>query len=280
VGDVSGMCSNTFTLPIKVSPQPSAKPYIKEDICLGDTVVLGLTDRSDNAATYVWDFAGANIITHNSNSGGPYKVSWSTTGVHVLHLTAYSAEGCKSEEVLDSIKVHAKPDAGIVLPPQNGVYCIDDSLLLNARTKVYTNLYTWSPAHFFSENGSPEIWGRVDAPGYIKLLVSDPFGCTAADSTLFNPDPCCRVDFPTAFTPNNDGKNDMFRPIYHGYHRFSNFRITNRWGETVFESTNNNMSWDGTFNGVPQDMGVYFYFIKYDCGGKSQVVKGEFTLVR
>ena len=280
VGDVTGMCSNADTIHISVSPQPFAKPFIREDVCVGDTVALGISERSDNAATYTWDFAGANIITHNSNSGGPYTLSWNTTGVHVLNLTAYSTEGCKSKTVLDTINVHAIPDARIVLPAQHGVYCIDDSLVLNAKTMDYSNLYTWTPGHFFADNGKPEIWGRIEVPGYVRLTVSDPFGCHASDSILINPDPCCKVFFPSAFTPNKDGKNDVFRPIYEGYHRFSNMRITNRWGETVFESTNNSMTWDGTYNGVPQDMGVYYYFIKYDCGGNSIIAKGDVTLIR
>ena len=280
VGDVSGLCSNTDTLNILVSSQPSASPYIRQDVCLGDTIALGIAARSDNAATFAWNFAGANIITHNANSGGPYTISWNAPGVHVLQLTAYSAEGCVGKMISDSVKVHLLPDARIVLPAQKGVYCIEDSLLLDAATMDYSNLYTWSPAHFFNENGKPEIWGRIETAGYVKLTVSDPFGCHASDSLLINPDPCCKVSFPSAFTPNGDGKNDIFRPIYHGYHRFSNMRITNRWGETIFESTNNDMSWDGTFNGVPQDMGVYYFFVKYDCGGNSMVEKGDVTLVR
>jgi hypothetical protein len=48
----------------------------------------------------------------------------------------------------------------------------------------------------------------------------------------------------------------------------------------VFESTNSNVEWDGTFGGVPQDMGVYYYFIKFDCGGKSVTEKGDVTLIR
>ncbi|NDC41638.1 MAG: gliding motility-associated C-terminal domain-containing protein, partial [Chitinophagia bacterium] len=89
-----------------------------------------------------------------------------------------------------------------------------------------------------------------------------------------------KVTFPNAFTPNNDGRNDHFRPVFDGFHRFHYFRIMNRWGQTIFETTNNDASWDGTFGGVPQDMGVYFFVLKYDCGGNTMEEKGDFTLIR
>ena len=86
--------------------------------------------------------------------------------------------------------------------------------------------------------------------------------------------------FPNAFTPNGDGLNDKFRPIFNGYHNFHEFRIVNRWGQTVFESANSDPQWDGSFGGVPQDMGVYYYYISYDCGGNTIEAKGDLTLVR
>jgi gliding motility-associated-like protein len=59
------------------------------------------------------------------------------------------------------------------------------------------------------------------------------------------------------------------------------FRIMNRWGQIIFESANSSvMGWDGTFNGVPQDVGVYYYYLRYDCGGKSMEAKGDVTLIR
>ena len=75
--------------------------------------------------------------------------------------------------------------------------------------------------------------------------------------------------------------DNVFQPIYSGYHQFHMFRIVNRWGQTVFQSaSSSDAKWDGTFNGVPQDMGTYYYYIKYDCGGSTFEQKGDVTLVR
>ncbi len=279
--DYGGRCKSSDTLTIHVVPQPTATSYLKENICLGDTVTIALSTHAPNADNYTWDFDGATVVTSNSNSGGPYSIYWNTPGVHVVKLTAYTAEGCKGKPVGDTVKVLALPDARIYTHTFNGTICLEDSLYLTAvDSNDYKNSYTWSPSHFFHHTNKPGCWGKIETPGYVKLTVANAFGCIGTDSVLIQPNACCTVTFPTAFTPNSDGKNDKFRPIYNGFHRFHYFRIQNRWGQTVFESANNNMEWDGTFGGVPQDMGVYFYVIKFDCDGKSFEKKGDVTLIR
>jgi gliding motility-associated-like protein len=156
-------------------------------------------------------------------------------------------------------------------------------VLFSANDSNYQNKYSWSPAHFFTGTDSHAEWGKVQLEqSVVTLTVTDPFGCTGTTSTELDPTTCCNVAFPNAFTPNGDGKNDVFRPFPQakGFHTYHVFRIQNRWGQTVFECTNNKAEWDGTFNGVPQDMGVYFYYLKYDCGGKTLEEKGDVTLIR
>jgi gliding motility-associated-like protein len=253
---------------------------MKENICLGDTISLALSGRSDNADHFNWDFDGGSVITGSSSTGGPYHLSWHTPGIHVIKLRAITVEGCEGKDIFDTIKVIALPNAHIS-SNMTGVICLEDSLYISAiDSNEYGNSYEWSPAHFFHNTNKPGIWGRIETPGFVSLHVTNAFGCAASDSVLITPDACCKVIFPTAFTPNNDHHNDVFRPIFDGYHRFHSFRVTNRWGQTVFESTNSNVEWDGTFGGVPQDMGVYYYFIKFDCGGKSVTEKGDVTLIR
>jgi gliding motility-associated-like protein len=142
------------------------------------------------------------------------------------------------------------------------------------------NSYFWSPAHFFFNNNKSYIYGSIEEAVHVQLQVTDPYGCIGMDSLLLNPQECCTISMPTAFTPNNDGKNDYFHPLSAGYHRFHIFRVVNRWGQTVYETTEINQGWDGQLNGEPQDMDVYYYYLKYDCGGGMKEKTGEVTLVR
>jgi gliding motility-associated-like protein len=90
-------------------------------------------------------------------------------------------------------------------------------------------------------------------------------------------------DIPTGFTPNGDGLNDVFRVVGLKYQDLVDFRVYNRWGQQVFYTNNYKDGWDGTFNGVKQDMGTYFYTIivaRPGGAGNDIVYKGEVTLIR
>ena len=302
--DAATGCSGSDSVQITVNTPPVAVAYTPENACLGDTVSLALSGHSNDAYTYNWtvDHIPLNtqtvfsIVTHNSNSGGPYLISWNDTGAHVISVQAIPNNGgCPSKPVLDTVKVHSLPDANFTYRSFKNPPCLDDSLYFTARTYDYSNTYSWTPSHSFNDRTGPDLWAIMELHTTdVVLTVTNPFGCKASTDISITSDPCCRVDFPSAFTPNNDGKNDAFRPIFtsegrtitgsnsdlSSYHRFHIFRIENRWGQTVFETTSNYPEWDGTFNGVAQDMGVYYYFISFDCDGGTIVQKGDVTLIR
>ena len=101
------------------------------------------------------------------------------------------------------------------------------------------------------------------------------------------------VWLPSAFTPNGDGKNDEFGPgntyCHPDLSDFS-FNIYNRWGQLVFQTVDPGIKWDGRCNGAPQEMGVYFYTLRYlysgafaaqnKIQGVPTLIKGDVTLVR
>jgi len=288
VSDYNGRCSTIDTINVKVVPAPSTHMYIKPDVCLGDTISLALTDRSANAYKYTWFIDGIpmgvspliDMISASSNSGGPFVMSWHDSGRHILTIQGFTVEGCKSQVTADTVNIHVQPDARFDFGGKQQL-CIEDSISFWAIKKDYSCAYKWEPEHFFANENRPEIWGRVEQlKSDVSLTVTDPYGCKATYTKRINTESCCSVLMPNAFSPNNDGLNDEFRPLFHGYHRFHIFRISNRWGQTVFETTTNTPYWDGKYNGILQDMGVYFYYVKYDCGGKTIESKGDVTLVR
>ena len=88
--------------------------------------------------------------------------------------------------------------------------------------------------------------------------------------------------FPTGFTPNGDGLNDVFRitvapgSVLEGY----SLSIFNRFGQRVFFSHDPAAGWDGVFNDVPQEIGAYFYMATITVHSEEKIVKGDLTLVR
>ena len=85
---------------------------------------------------------------------------------------------------------------------------------------------------------------------------------------------------PNSFTPNGDGNNDVFE-IYGENIKTVKLRVFNRWGELVYESTNQFKGWDGTYKGVLQNPGVYTYDAEIIFLDDTQVEKhGSVTLIR
>jgi gliding motility-associated-like protein len=90
-----------------------------------------------------------------------------------------------------------------------------------------------------------------------------------------------QIFVPTGFTPNNDSKNDVVRPIAVGMAKMEYFRIFNRWGEMVFSTTVPGEGWDGKIKGKEQSSGVYVWMVKgQDYLGKAFFAKGTVTLIR
>ena len=87
---------------------------------------------------------------------------------------------------------------------------------------------------------------------------------------------------PTAFSPNGDGTNDTFRIANNQYFEKINLRIYNRWGELLFQSTENITGWDGTYKSVNQELDSYIYYIDAIDKGtqKKQSATGSFSLIR
>jgi gliding motility-associated-like protein len=95
-------------------------------------------------------------------------------------------------------------------------------------------------------------------------------------------DPQTSVDVPTAFTPNGDGTNDVIYADGWGIKKLNYFKIYNRWGQLVFESNDIKVGWDGTYNGVPQNMETYIYQVSVETYLDKQPLQktSSFKLIR
>ena len=114
------------------------------------------------------------------------------------------------------------------------------------------------------------------------LTVTDLDGCVNYDTVIVYVLKDVVLLIPTAFSPNNDGVNDIFRIAkYLNIERLINFSVFNRWGNLVFETNDIEAGWDGTYKGREQLLGVYVWFVKaLDYDGNTIIRKGNVTLLR
>jgi gliding motility-associated-like protein len=119
-------------------------------------------------------------------------------------------------------------------------------------------------------------------PGLYTLQVTDSNGCMGTDSISITDSTCPQyVYLPNAFTPNGDGKNDIFRPVFAGAASTFRFAVYDRWGRAVFVTTTPGAGWDGTTGGRPQPAGTYVWECVYQLYQEQEhMQRGTVMLIR
>ena len=191
-------------------------------------------------------------------------------GIYWVQVT--SAHTCTGADTVAITGIKPSP-AGFL--PDNDQICEGQKLELKPLTSFPK--YQW-----YNNATSPTI--IVTTPGTYWLTATNTGGCSGTDSIKIVSKDCRNVLYlPNAFSPNNDRNNDLFKPAYDGFLETFRLTIYNRWGEKIFETTNANRGWDGTYKGKPQDTGSFVWTCQYKFFGANQSVrqeKGVITLVR
>ena len=136
------------------------------------------------------------------------------------------------------------------------------------------------------QDGSSDSVYTATKNGSYRVTLTDPLGCTVTRSVKVQFVSCstCRFYMPSAFTPNHDGINDLFRPLtYCTQLPLEQFHLIlyNRWGQAVFESSNPAVGWDGTFKGMEAPVDVYVYVVEYAFfDSKPARLTGTVALIR
>jgi gliding motility-associated-like protein len=114
----------------------------------------------------------------------------------------------------------------------------------------------------------------------LSVTATNAAGCKATDTIKINVFVGATTYVPSAFSPNGDGINDIFRPINVGFN-IEYFRVFNRYGEIVFQTNRFRDGWNGFFKGKEQPGGAYVWVFKgKDSRGREIVEKGTVMLVR
>jgi gliding motility-associated-like protein len=113
----------------------------------------------------------------------------------------------------------------------------------------------------------------------IRITTSS--GCVTVDTQLVKSMKRADIYVPTAFTPNGDGRNDQLKPLLAGMKELRYFRIYNRWGEVIFQTTELNRGWDGRLKGFDQATQVVVWIAEaVGVDGRTYSRKGTTVVVR
>lgn len=243
--------SNTLIIPIYTNPVVLLDKT--NTLCEGTTRILDAGAH----ASYLWN-TGSTSRSILINDIGQYTV------------TVTDINGCIASDFTTVSTILASPTQFL---PEDTSLCSYGTLLLKANPGFQT--YHWS-------NGTSNPLLTVTQPGQYWLEVTNNNGCKGKDSISIKPKECLKGFFmPTAFTPNNDGKNDVIKPILLGIVKQYRFTIYNRWGQVIFQTTDVSIGWDGFFKGVNQDTNVFVWVCNYQFENESpKNEKGTLVLIR
>ena len=211
-------------------------------ICIGDSIKL---NAGIGGSIYQWS-TGATTQTITVGNAGTY---W----VNVVN------GNCNSSDTIH-LAVYQKPT---VYLGNDTIMCPGDLIVLNAGSGFMN--YLWS-------TGSTQSILNVNNPGTYTVTVSNG-GCKASDQITI--EECnSEIWIPNVFTPNGDGYNDTFYPVYTNIDKLTMY-VYNRWGNQIFEGSGKAAVWDGTYMGKKCPDGVYYYLIDYEKKGGSNIGKKQ-----
>jgi len=265
---IGGGCRAMDTVVVKVSAIDSSLKVIgKAAYCInsGDSTVLQVQPTD----SIQWFKDGRAIARANATSYRAYQAG-------TYYAMLFNKTGCilQTRQIVVSID---QPATGIRYPLKYAV--VNYPLALKARSIGESAL--WNPALYLNDSKSyaPVFVGPRDMLYTIALTTAS--GCVTVDTQQVNTISGVEVYVPSAFTPNNDGKNDVLRPITKGIKSMLYFRVYNRWGQLLFETKEEQLGWNGLMKGLPQQTGaVVWMFEGTGVDDKVYVKKGTTVLIR
>ena len=213
-----------------------------------------------------------------------YPVNSSLNSHGYYPITEYVANGLgQTGQYKDSIKVNPGPQANA---GNNVTIDLGTSVTLSSGASTAgTNIisYNWAPSgDSLSCTSCQNPVATPSTTTEYTLVIIDQTGCSdSANVTIFVDIVCKPIFIATAFSPNGDGVNDLLHVKSNCELSNFVFRIFDRWGEKVFESSDPNQGWDGTFRNKPVDTGVFIYTVDgFLSSGVEVKKKGNVTLLR
>lgn len=272
-------CMDSVSKRMEIYPLPFAKILaLEEGYCPNQLFDLSL-EAGDAVISGTWTPANAFSSPQFTMSGNTHTSVASASSNTVFGLSVTSDKHCVSDPVDTTIT--------IVQPPLPVVW--DTAVVVGQKIPISVLLdrdvtYTWTPivADLSCLSCLNPISSSTDNIVY-TLVMEDKLKCSQVKSTYsITILPYTSVDVPTAFTPNGDGINDVIYADGWGIKKLNYFRIFNRWGQLLFESTDIKIGWDGTWQGKAQNMDSYIYQVSVETyiDAEPLIKSSTFKLIR
>lgn len=276
-------CSNAQTVTVSVNPSATMSSALTANVCSGRA--FKYTPVSATASTaFAWSRAAVSGISNTAATGtgaiNETLINTTQAPINVTYVYTLTANGCTNTQNL-VVTVNPTPAKLVITADGPTVFCKEESVVLRFNP-INTGSYQWYQDGV-PVSGATATSTLVTTAGSFTAIVTNTYGCASDPSTAMVVEVPCEIgiSLPDIFTPNGDGSNDKIKPIVPGIHKFSFFRVYNRWGNLVFESTDPDAAWDGSYKGEMQPQDSYSYVIEgYNFRSELIRKQGTITLVR
>ncbi|MCI5056162.1 MAG: gliding motility-associated C-terminal domain-containing protein, partial [Flavobacteriales bacterium] len=270
-------CSDSATKTIKVGIY-DLDIVSDTTLCLGDS--LYAFANSSQPYTYEWRIDSGYLNSTTISNPSAYSDK-----DFILNVDVTDTNNCVTSKSVDVdiiqngfVNVLSPLNADTAVVPNEPVEIVLQGIPFQGVLS-----YSWTPSEGLSCTDCPNPVANVAEPSTFEVVISDEFGCWSSTRSVFiDLAGSSTLDVPTAFTPNNDGKNDVVYVRGWGIKELTEFKIYNRWGELVYENPGNLMEgWDGTYKGKIQNPDTYAV-IASGIGFDDQVLhyKGSLNILK
>jgi gliding motility-associated-like protein len=260
-------CSLIVKKPITILPLPSANYMVSSNkICETTSVVFNLQNANTNIQ-YDWNF-GDGII--NNSALNPIHI-YAAEGNYLSSVTA-STKFCGTDKKDIPIDVLALPRVSL---GDDITLCPLKRIRLSAGTNTLFK-YLWSTGEVLQAIEFSALQSQK-----IKIKITNDI-CVAEDSIFIKVLPSCTIYVPNAFSPNGDGKNDVFKVLNADLAKEFSLEVFNRYGEKIFVSNNALLGWNGTIKGSDANAGTYVWVLRYmdTTYNLQRMLNGTIVLIR
>jgi gliding motility-associated-like protein len=270
----SSVCADSAMATINVYPNAVAD-FTVAPVCINlpAQVINNTVEPGTSPVNYNWILGNGQVSTSRIPPPQIYTIAGNFT-----YTLSVNTNQCPTPlSIVKHNIIVENPRPGIRYPEQGAV--INLPVTLQART--FGSSVVWNPPTDLDNPAvfKPVFKGSLDRLYTVKITTAA--GCETVDTQFVKIYKQVEVFVPTAFTPNNDGKNDYLKPTLIGIKEIRGFRVFNRWGNLLHESKNERPGWDGSFKGIPQlTQSIVWVFEGIGADGITYKKQGICTLIR
>lgn len=239
--NISGQCEVVDTVEIMYRGNKNLD-FHDTAICKGSTLIL---DADFGNGTYNWVSDPPQRDDQNQTKQSTY---------YVYEPGMYSVVAQVGQCIYkDSLQVTFNDSLDLNIG-RDTTLCIGEEFILHVKTNA--NEFIW-------QDGNTALNYVVGDSGIYRVIAHNGCGYDTASVHIARKTCACELTLPNAFTPDNDGRNDVFRPLHPCNMTEYRMQIFDRYGKIIFLTYDFGKGWNGTYNGMPAQTGTYIWMATY-----------------